>query len=72
MNPRMRCLCILTFLTPGTAYVKKGHSEGQCTSLFEVPGLFITVHENLRECLICVLTRTHIRIRSPRLTASGL
>ena len=48
-----------------------GLNGGKSTLSFEVFGVLSTTLENLKERLIHTPSRTHNRIRSPRLAASG-
>jgi hypothetical protein len=66
----------LSFLFDGDIALKLDHPERgrqtrQSTSISEVSGAFTTTHENPSERFIRTPDRTHNRIRSPRLAASG-
>ena len=71
-DPRKRCLFFLTsMLTMESAQLAIWFPTWNSTLSYRVSGVFSLALENPRDRFIRTLDRTHNRIRSPRLEASG-
>ena len=64
-------VCLSNSAAPESDYQEMGLSGWQSTATFVVSGALPTTRENLGERIIFTSGRTHNRIRSPRLAASG-
>ncbi len=70
-SPGKSCLFFLTARHPGIRLPGDRVTELESTSRLGVSGALSTALENPRERFIFTPGRTHNRIRSPRLEASG-
>ncbi|WP_227479602.1 hypothetical protein, partial [Xanthomonas phaseoli] len=50
---------------------RNGLKVGRAIQFLELSGIILTIHKNLREIITFLNSRTHNRIRSPRLEASS-